>query len=128
AGARALGKVDRVLRERLALRFVGLSLHALTPTYFLDALLESRLRDARLLEEAPDVALVARRGQQEELGGDVLVATLLGFLVGDVEQVRQIAAHQDLARLALHYRQARDGGGQVFFQNAGVAACLADQA
>ena len=47
-------------------------------------------------------------GKQEQLGGDELVAALLRFLVGEVEQVGELARDVDFAARALDLRQAVD--------------------
>ena len=127
-GACAFGQVERVLRERLPLRLVGLPGHVLAAAHFLDGLFERGFRDARLLENPSAFALVARRREQEQLGGDVLVAALLRFLVGDVEQLRELARDVHFARGAFDLGQARDGVGKTLLQRSGIAAGLGDQA
>src|SRR4029434_3370917 len=54
------------------------------------------------------LALVLQGGEQEELGGDELVAALCRFLVGEVEEVIQVAGNRDLAALPFDLRQAPD--------------------
>jgi hypothetical protein len=49
----------------------------------LERFLERFFLDARLLQQPPGLALVARTGEQEQFGRDVLVAALLRFLVGE---------------------------------------------
>ena len=92
AVARALGEVDGVFLQRLALAF-GVRRRARS---------RRRARPARrfrapaaftpcCLRMRPGLALVLRGGEQEQLGGDELVAALGGFLVGEVEQVVEVA-------------------------------------
>ena len=61
-----------------------------------------------LLEQAAGVALVLREREQEQLARDELVAALDGFLVGQVEQVVEVARDRDLAAGALDLGQAVD--------------------
>src|SRR5204862_7027468 len=103
---------------------VGLSLHGFTSAYFVDRLLERGLRHAGLLEYSPGVAFVGGGGQQEKLGGNVLVAALLRFLVGDVQEIREIATNHHLARRTLDLRQARNGVGGARPERVGGCACL----
>ena len=53
----------------------------------------------------PGLALVVGEGQQEELAGDELVAALARLLVGEVEEVVEIARNRDFAALALDLRE-----------------------
>ena len=50
--ARAIGQVERVLRERLALRLVLLAGHGLSAAHLLDRRFEREQRDPGLLEQA----------------------------------------------------------------------------
>ena len=61
-----------------------------------------------VLEQPAGVALVVGQREQEELAGDELVAALGRLLVGEVEQVAEIARNADLAALALDLGQALD--------------------
>jgi hypothetical protein len=126
--ARALGEVERVLGERLALPFIGLRRDVFSAPHPLDRLLERRFRDAGLLQETSGLALVRGGGEQEQLGSDVLVAALLRFLVGDVEELRQLARDVHLAGGAFHLRQLLDGLGETLAEKLRIASRLADQA
>ena len=108
AFAGALGEVDRVLLERLALA-LGLGRRdARAAAHRVDRALERLLREAGLLEHPAAFALVIGEREQEELARDELVAALGGELVGEIEQVVQVARHADLAAGALDLGHARD--------------------
>ena len=81
-----------------------------------------------MLEEPSGLALVARGGEQEELGGDVLVAALLGLLVGDVEELRELAREVHLPRRAFHLGKLGNRVSQAFLQGVRIAAGLGDEA
>src|SRR5690606_1159889 len=97
AAAGALGEVEAVLGERLALAFGVLAGDAGTAAHGLDRGLQRLARQAVLLEQAAGLALVLTQREQEHLAGDELVAALLRLAVGDVEQVVEIAPEADLA-------------------------------
>src|SRR5262249_17462988 len=63
---------------------------------------------AVLLEKATGLALVVREREQEQLGGDELVAALLCLLVGEVEERVQLARDLNLTAMALDLGQSRD--------------------
>ena len=106
--ARALGQVDRVFLERLALALglgrpdVGATAHGL------DRAGERLLVEAGVLEHAAGLALVVGERDEEQLARDELVAALGGFLVGEVERVGEVARDADLAAGALDLRQPSD--------------------
>ena len=74
--AGALGEVDRVLLERLALAFGLLRIDAAAAAHRLDRGFERRAREPVLLEQPAGLALVVGEREQEELAGDELVAAL----------------------------------------------------
>ncbi len=106
---RALGEVDRVFLERLALSLGLLTVHAGAAAHGFDRRHERLAGEAVLLEEPRGLALVVGERQQEELAGDELVAALDGFLVGQIEQVVEVARHADLAAGPFDLRQPLDG-------------------
>ena len=106
--SRARREVDRVLGERLALAFGFLVVYTGAATDCRDRILQCFAREARLFEDASRIALVARERQQEELARDELVATLDGFLVGQIEEIVEIARDRDLAAGAFHLGQPID--------------------
>jgi hypothetical protein len=83
--ARALGQVDRVFLERLALALGLGRADVRAAAHGLDRVLQRLLRQARVLEHPAGLALVVGEREQEQLAGDELVAALGGFLVGQVE-------------------------------------------
>ncbi len=70
---------------------------------------------------------VGGAGEEEQLGSDVPVATLLRVLVGDIEEIGQVARDVHLARRALHLGQPVDRLGQGLFQGIWIAAGLRDE-
>ena len=114
----ALGEVDAVFLQRLALAFGLLRIDALPAAHGHDRGVQCLAGQAVLLGEAPGFALVLAQGEQEHFAGDELVAALLGFLVGQVEQVGQIAADGNLAAVTFDLGQA----GQRLFQILAQAA------
>ena len=112
AGARALGEVDRVLLERLALALGLRAFDTGAAAHRVDRTFQRLAREARLAQQPAGLALVVDRGEQEHLGRDELVAALRGFLVGEVEQVVEVARDRDLAAGSFHLRQPADGGLQ----------------
>ena len=105
--AGALGQVQRVFLQRLALPLRFLRANALAAAHGLDGRLQRLLLQAVFLQQTAGLALVVRQGQQEHLRGDELVAALLRVLVRQVEQIGQVAADLHLAGVAFHLGQAR---------------------
>jgi len=83
---------------------------------------------AVLLHQAAEFALVSERGKQEELAGDVGIAALLRFLVGEVEEIVEVARDGDVAAVALDPGQARDGFLDAVLQRRHARAGLGQQA
>src|SRR5438093_7808775 len=126
--AGAVGEVQRVLRQRLALRFVALSGHGFASSDLVDGLFQRAAGHTGLLQEAPDIAFVRGGGEQEKLRSDVLVAALLRFLVRNVEELGKVASQQHLAGRAFHLRQSFDAFGKTLLQELQVAAGFGDEA
>ena len=61
-----------------------------------------------VLEEPPRRSLIIGEREQKQLAGDELIAALPRFLVGEVQQVVEIARHADLAAGPLNFRQPLD--------------------
>ena len=61
-----------------------------------------------LLEQPAGLALVVGQRKQEQFAGDELVAALARYLVGQVEQIAELARNADLAALAFDLGQAVD--------------------
>jgi hypothetical protein len=109
AGAGALGQVEGVLLQRLALALGLGAVDLLAAADRLDRRLHRRTGDAVLLQQGADRAFRVGRREDEHLAGDELVAALVGFPFGRLQQVGQVAS--GLHRLAaLHLRQLGDLG------------------
>ena len=102
----------RVFLQRLALAFGFLRVDAGAAAHRVDRALERLAGEAVLLQQPAGVALVVGQRQQEQFRGDELVAALGRFLVGEVEQVAELARDGDLAALALDLGQALDRLGE----------------
>ncbi len=128
AGARALGQVERVLLQRLALAFglgrIDASRRRAPPSI---ARFERLARQAVAAHDAAEVGLGIGQRQQEHLAGDELVAALAGFFFCGLQQRDQIAPRLHHLALALHLRQAADGGVQRRLQRGGVGAGAVEQ-
>ncbi len=123
----ALGQVDGVLLQRLAL-FLGIGvLHLVATAHAGDRLLDARLVGAGGFERLADLALVVERRDDEELAGDELVAALLRQLVGQHQQAVQIVADADVALVALDLRQPLHRFAELAAQTGDVDASLAQQ-
>ncbi len=126
--ARALGEIERVPGQGLALRFVGLRRHGFPSPDLIHRLFKRLLRDAGGFQQPPRFALVGRGGEQEQLRGNVLIAALLGFLVGDVQQLGELAGDVHLPRRrAFHSWQFLYGFRKSSLQKRRICARLADQ-
>ncbi len=106
--ARALGEIDRVLLQRLALTFGLLRIDGRTPAHRFDRGFEGFLGQPVLLQQPSGLPFVVGQRQQEQFAGDELIAALAGDLVGQVEQVAEIARNADLAALPFDLGQAGD--------------------
>jgi hypothetical protein len=127
AGPGPLGQVQRVLLQRLAGPLGFGVRNRLAAAQRVDRLLDRAPRAAGLLEEPPGLALVVGQGEHEELRRDVLVAALLRFLVGDVEQVRELAGDLDVAAVTLDLRQVVDDALQALPQFGDVDPGLGEE-
>jgi len=123
--AGALGQVEGVFVQRLALSFGFLALYTLPASHRLDRLLEGFLVDAVTPEQLADLALVLRQCEKQQFRCDELVAALLGFLVGHIQQIGQFPGHADFAFLALDLRQSADRVAQSRLQgrHVGPSTC-----
>src|SRR6185312_6467136 len=120
-------EVDAVFLQRLALLLGILRLHLLAAAQLLDGSLDVGLVRSRFAQGRTQFALVVQRGQHEQLAGDELVATLLGQLVGEVEQPRQVIADVDVALLAADLRQAVEQAAYALLQGRHVDLRLGQQ-
>jgi hypothetical protein len=84
--AGALGEVEAVLLERLAVAFGFGAVDLLAAAHRVDRGFERLARQAVLARDAADVLLAVGQRQQHQLAGDVLVAALEAFLLGGLQQ------------------------------------------
>ena len=103
AFASALGQIDGVFLERLALSFGFLAVDGRASAHGIDGRLERLARQALLLQQAAGFTFVVGKCQQKELAGDELVTPLDPFLVGQVEEIVEIARHANFAALAFNF-------------------------
>ena len=79
----ALGQVDAVLLERLAVLLGARVLDFGAASNLLDRLLERLAGGTAGLQDSAEFTAVIARGEDEQLAGNELVAALLGKLIGD---------------------------------------------
>ncbi len=101
----ALGEVDTVFFQGLALAFCFLRIDTLAAAHGHDRCLDGLAAEAVLPGDATGFALVVGQREQEHLAGDELVAALLRFLVGQVEQVAEVATDRHLAAMTFDLGQ-----------------------
>jgi hypothetical protein len=77
---------DGVALQRLALVLGVGVVDRVAAAHAVDRLLEQLTAGAAVTQRLAEIALLLARGEHEELAGDEAVATLLGQLVGHVEQ------------------------------------------
>ena len=93
--ARRLGEVAGVALERVVAIFRPLRVGGAAAPQFLDGGIEVLRRQPRLRQRLGDVrALRQRRRQQDALDRHILIAGLLGDLLGLVEQADRVAVHR----------------------------------
>mmetsp|Transcript_6214 Transcript_6214/g.25125 ORF Transcript_6214/g.25125 Transcript_6214/m.25125 type:complete len:674 (-) Transcript_6214:1823-3844(-) len=125
--ASAVGQVQRVLLERLALALGFGVVDLLAAAHRLDRGLQCLARQAMAAHDAGQVGLGIGQGQQEHLAGDELVAALAGFLFGGLQQRHQVppGLHR-LARTA-DLGQAGDQSVERRLQRRRLDACPLQQ-
>jgi hypothetical protein len=87
-----------------------------------DRRLQRLLRQAVLLEQPAGVALIVGEREQQHLAGDELIAALGRDLVGEIEQIRELARGADFATLAFDLGQTIDGLGERCLERCDVYA------
>src|SRR6266704_2288042 len=107
ARAGALGQVERVFFERLALAFGFGARYRFSAAHGVDGLLDRLLVPAVLLQQPARLALVFRPREEEKIRGDELVAALLRFAVGEIENTVQLARDLNLSAVAFDLGQPR---------------------
>ncbi|MDH6595062.1 hypothetical protein M2165_004951 [Variovorax sp. TBS-050B] len=108
AEACALGEVEAVFLERLALAFGIGAVHALAAAHGVDGRFERLARQAVLARDAADVRLAVGHGQQKEFACDELVVALDGFLLGGLQHLGELGPDLDDV-VALHLGQLPHG-------------------
>ena len=124
---RALGQVKGVLLQGFTLPFCFLAANVLAAADRLDRLLQMRPGRTLLLQQAAGLPLVLEQGKQEQLRGDELVATLLRFLLGQIQKIRQFPGDVHLAAVACHLGEALDRRLQRIAQGIRIDAGLGEQ-
>ena len=123
----ALGEVDGVLLQGLALVLGAGVLHLLPAAQRLDGLVDAALRHTGLFQQPAELALVLQRREHEQLRGDVLVATLLRVFVGEIKEFRQVIGDVHLAAAAFHRGHAVQHLADLGAQGIGVHVGLGEQ-
>src|SRR6266702_5155058 len=108
ARARSLGEIERVFLERLAAPFGFLVADRFAAAHRLDRLVDRLPAAAVFFQQAAGLALVLGERNQKELRGDELVAALLRFLVGQIQQAVQLARDLHLPAVAFYLRQTQN--------------------
>jgi hypothetical protein len=101
----ALGEIDGVLLERAARALCIRVFHSLTAAHLFDRLPDGAFDGAGVLQRAIERTAILERREHEQLARDVLVATLLRELVGDVEETVQVVRDVQLAGRAFDLGQ-----------------------
>ncbi len=125
--ARALGEVERIFLQRLALAFGLGVVDLLAAAHRVHRRFERLAREAVAAHDAADVVLGVGQRQQEHLAADELVAALGGFLVGRLQQLHQVAPGLHRLAPALHLGQVADRGFHGRDQRAGIGAGAVEQ-
>ena len=80
-----------------------------------------------LLEQPAGITFVVQQSQQKQFTGNEFVAALGRFLVGEIEQIAQIARGRNFPALPFYFRQVLDGFFQRRFQTRNGDACARKQ-
>ena len=102
------GEVNRVLFKRAAGLFGVRVIGRLAAAHFRDRGIERAPGKTVLAGNTAGIALLVREGKKEHLGRDEFIAPLHRLFLGEVESVREIAAHLDIARGAGNLREVFD--------------------
>ena len=123
----ALGQIDGVFLQGLAL-FLGIRIvHLLTAAQLFDGFLDQALGGAGLTQRLAHRTLVFQRGEHEQLRRDVLILALLGKLVGLIEHAIEVVGDMYVAAAALHRRQFLHGLAQLRTQQVHIDVGLREQ-
>ena len=127
ASACALGQVHGVFFQRFTAAFRFRITHRFAAAHGIDGLFDVGAVAAMLLQQPAGFALVLGQCQQEQFGGDVLIAAFLRFLVGEVQQIAEIAGNRHLAGGAFDFGQALYCGFESTAQRCDVDTCALQQ-
>ena len=123
----ALGEVDGVLFQRLALLFGICVVDRLAAAHLLDGSLERRSLGRVGFEQLCDPTLGFQGREHEQLAGYVLVLALLGELVHDVHDPPELVGDLHVAAGALHLGQLIQGHTELRSKPVDVDVCLGEQ-
>ncbi len=118
----ALGEVERVFFQRLALAFAFLRIDVAAAAHGVDRGFQRLARQAVFARQPAGIGLVLGQAEQDHFAGDELVAALLRFLVGQVQERGQFAPHLHFAAGAGYLGQALQRALQGIGQAADVDA------
>jgi hypothetical protein len=122
AHAGALGQVERVFFQRLALAFGILRIHGVAAAHGGNGRLQRLACQAVFARQPARVGFVFGERQQHHLAGQKLVAAFLRFAVGQVQQRQQLTPDLHVATVAGHFRQALERAAQGRGQAADIDA------
>ncbi len=109
----ALGQIDAVFLQRLAI-FLGVCIiHLGAAAHLIDGLLQSCSSRSIGLEQTPQLAAILAGCEHEQFARYELVTAFLGQLVRDIEQLGELIADMHLAGVALDFGDSVHGTGQI---------------
>ncbi len=120
--ARALGQIETVLVQGLALPVSILGADIFAATYRFDRTFQGASIKSGLFQQSTGLALVSCQRKQKHFRGDELIASPLRFLVRDIQQIGQITADRDITTMIDHGRQSLQSLGQCGFQSGDIDA------
>ncbi len=109
----ALGQIDGVFFQRLALLLGIRVVDLLAAAHLVDGLFDHALGGAVLAQHLAERALVLQGREHEQFAGDVLILALLGEFVGDIEDAVQIIGDVHIALRALDFGQPVQGFAEL---------------
>ena len=124
---RALGQIDAVLLQRLAILLGARIVHFGAAAHLLDGLFDRSACGAVGLEQPSQLAAVVAGREHEQFAGNELIAALLRQLVGDVQQLVQVVAEQHFAAGTLDFRHPIQSPGEIRAQFGDLSARLLEQ-
>jgi hypothetical protein len=125
-GRGARGEIDGVFLKRPALLFGVRVVHFFSTAHFFDRLFQSAADHARIFENARKRTIFERR-EHEQLARYVLIAPLLGKLVGDVKQAVEVVRDMNVAGGARDFRERIEIARQLGAKLVDIATGLGEQ-